>query len=567
MGQKKNVKNKTVNDRGNLFVKRQKKLPVSWSGVIVQIYLAVMLGILPLYFYKNLFDLNNVKYLFFRTATLIMLALLAVELVSNRISMRDGKDLKQMRLNSIWELAKKRMADWSVTDFAVFAYVFAAMLSWLLSEWRAEAWIGDKNWLMGLLSQLLLVGIYFAVSRFCFYREWMFWVMGGSSALVSLIAYLHRFSIDPFGLRNGNFNLLFLGTIGQATLHSAYICVTLSFVTGGYLFFWRGSDRDARLRRSLAALIIFLGFCTAVTQNSDSIYVGLGAVLLFLLWFAMEEGEIWRRYLEVFILAVSAAKFTGILQNIFPDRVLPLDTLSFVVTKGKGGWLVLAAIVLVYVLTCQIRKMVGGRTLFFQTEKLVCFFHRLRMVVYLLLAMSAAGLLIFIGLATTGKISIGEGILQQTGYLVFDKSWGSSRGFIWILSASVFFEYSLLRKLFGCGPDMLGNYLTSYHGETIREWWGNTRVTNAHNEWLNAVIDYGIIGGITYITIFASAIVRMIRNRESHPYLLAAAGCVLGYVTHNLFCYQQAVCTPLIFIVIGLAEGMIRMGANKGRNI
>ena len=32
----------------------------------------------------------------------------------------------------------------------------------------------------------------------------------------------------------------------------------------------------------------------------------------------------------------------------------------------------------------------------------------------------------------------------------------------------------------------------------------------------------------------------------------AAAVCIFSYIIHNLFCYQQVMCTPVIFILIGM---------------
>ena len=66
------------------------------------------------------------------------------------------------------------------------------------------------------------------------------------------------------------------------------------------------------------------------------------------------------------------------------------------------------------------------------------------------------------------------------------------------------------------------------------------------------------IGGGAYLSVFVLAIVRMLQNRKESPILLAAAAAVLSYAGHNFFCYQQAVCTPLIFIVIGAAEYLSR---------
>lgn len=545
---------KRQNSRKNI------EFSVDWPEWAVQAYLFMMLGVFPLYFQDGFFNLGDAKYDFFRTVTLLLLAVLAVELTVIgilKVCCSDRRMEVWFRSVFSWGGLKKGLKRLSVTDMGVLAYLGFALLSWLLSENRAEAWIGAPHWYMGLLSQLLLAGIYFAVSRFCPYREWMLWVMAGSGGLVFLTAYLHRFSVDPFRLRDGNFELGYLGPIGNANFHSTYVCILLSVMMGVYVTLWREWTKGARLRRGMAAAVIFLGFCTAVTQNSDSIYPGLGITFLFLLWFALEDGFVWKRYVELWLLAVSAARVTGILQNAFPQKVPLLNALSLAVTKGRGGWLVLAAVLLVYGGTClALRKGVKPGTVF--SDAVI----RLRGFFFTLLAAGAVCMLILMGLSVTGVFPrAGSGWQERLSALIW--RWDNGRRTIWTLCAGAFGAYPLFRKLLGCGPDLLGFHLETYHRELVQAVWGEAILRNAHNEWLNGVMNYGILGGGAYLFVFAAAAFRCVKHRNRQPVLLAAAAAILAYMGHDFFCFQQTVCAPLIFIVIGMAEGLMRKNLYK----
>ncbi len=548
---------------------------------IVQVLLAALLGIFPLYYQNKYYNMGDAKYQFFKTVTFILLIVLAALLATDKL-ITPPKDWKKPKL--------------SFLDSAVLAYTAAAILSWIFSPFKSEAWIGSHEWYMGLLSQLLFVGIYFAVSRFCTRKKWPLWIMGASAAVVFLIAYLHRFKIDPLGLYENisdHYQVLFLGTIGQATWYSSYIAVVLPVIMGIYI-------QDETLPRILTGCLLFLGFCSAVTQNSDSIYVGLGLAFLFLLWFAMVNPYIWKQYLELCLIALSAAKFTGILQAAFPERVPELEPLSLMITKGKGGWPVFVAIAGVYALTLYLhyRLKQTARISSSSKEQTVAedkkhtsvtqdsvpqtaslpvtyagslppilsykFFRRLRAILFALLGIGMLLVPIVMWLVSTGRISGSSGILGSTGYLNFaDKSWGSGRGQTWSYCVRIFSEYPPLMKLFGCGPDSLTFYSEAYHAAEIQAMWNGLKLTNAHNEWLTALINYGLIGAAAYLSVFILATIRMLKNRKESPILLAAAAAVLSYAGHNFFCYQQAVCTPLIFIVIGAAEYLCRNPKQK----
>lgn len=513
-----------------------------WSDMIIYSYLLMMLGVFPLYYQNNYYNIGDAKYRFFRLVTLIMLIYLIVTQIGVRLIERK-KEHSRIKF--------------SIMDYAVLAYGAATIWSWVLSPYKTEAWIGSGEWYMGLFSQLLFIGIYFAMSRYGTEERWPLWVMGVSGAIVFLVAYLHRFNIDPLGMYKGvadNQKIGFLGLIGQSSWYSSYICVVLPVMMGIYVtVHWKNTTTD-RCKHILLGVFLFLGFCSAVTQNTDSIYLGIGLAFLFFLWFALEDMKIWKRLIEMGILAVAAAKFTGVLQMKFPEKVIPLDPLSFMVTKSKAGWLVLIAGILVYGLTCLLERRYAGKEL----QKLQRWIRLARLIFYILVIAAILSLPLMVWLVTTGRKTAETGILQESGYLVFDWNWGNGRGRTWSYCMRVFLEFSPLRKLFGCGPDSLAFYTAVHHAEEVQGMWGGLILTNAHNEWLTALVDYGIVGAVCYIGVFITAWVRSIQYQKARPALLAAGAVILAYVGHNFFCYQQVICTPFIFIVMGISEYLIR---------
>ena len=515
---------------------------MKWQEWMVWAYLMIMLGIFPLYYRNGYFDMGDSKYLFFRRATLGILVALVVVWPLNVLA-GEKKEWKWPHL--------------SVTDWAVLVYGIAVLVSWCFSPFRSSAWLGSVGWHMGLLSQLLFVAIYFIVSRFGTEQKAPLWAMGIGGSLTFLIAYLHRFQIDPLGLYKelqgyGGISS-FLGTIGNANWYSSFICVILPVMAGVYMTACWGSTVLERWERVLSGVFIFLGFCGAVTQNSDSVYAGLGLAFLFFLWYAMENLNSWKRFLEIGLLATGAAKVTGILQTLFPERVSKLGILSLTITKGKIGWLILALLAAAYAVTCQAEREMEPM----QLERLQRLAYWFRAVLYGLLALGAVALLVLMWMATTGKFSVDSGIWNQTGYLVFNEQWGSGRGRIWRYCAGIFSEFPLYMKVFGCGPDALSFYSAAYHADEVMAMWGENILTNAHNEWLTALINFGVVGGAAYISIFAASLIRTVKNEKNRPVLMAAGAAVLAYAGNNFFCFQQVVSTPLIFIVIGTSEYLI----------
>ena len=507
--------------------------------IIIQIYLFLMLGIFPLYYQDRYFNMGDAKYEFFKFATIALFIAMGLWLLFEKLQ-TIGKNKKDRKVFNI-----------SVQDWTVLIFWGVALISWTISPYRKEAWIGSHEWYMGLLSQLLFVGVYFAISRNFGKTQWNLWILGISSAIVFVISYLHRFRIDPLGMYEGvaeKYWLTFLGTIGNANWYSSYICVILPIMTGVYIFYEKKTSVMARVIHLLNAGFIFLGFATTVTQNSDSAYIGLALGMLFLLWFALENPDFLGNFVEVLLLGLIAAKVTGCLQNRFPEHAMELSEISTEITQGKLTWYALGIVFLLYVIVIVWKKK-GGAGL--------SVIKKVRNVFYIVLGIMILVIPILMWLVSTGKITLETGLLSRTGYLVFDDKWGTNRGKIWKYAVQIFKEYPLSMKLFGCGPDALMYYTNEFHQAKAMSFGRNEILTNVHNEWLNMLINYGLFGAVTYLSIFITCVVRVIKNWRSKPILLAFGASVLAYMGHNFFCFQQVVCTSLIFIVFAIVESEI----------
>ena len=157
---------------------------------------------------------------------------------------------------------------------------------------------------------------------------------------------------------------------------------------------------------------------------------------------------------------------------------------------------------------------------------------------------------------TRGELPSSMAKLYESQYLNFNNKWGNQRGFTWSYSAKMFAEYPIKEKLIGIGPDAYASYTYLHYADEVSVVWGSSVLTNAHNEWFNIMINEGILGLIAYGGIFLSAAVSFIKNRSKEIMLMAVAICILSYAFHNMYCYQQVMCTPVIFILIGIGASV-----------
>lgn len=505
---------------------------------ITATYVFLMLTIYPLYYQDKYYNMGDAKWDFFRYVTWVSLGILiTLFCVYMGILVSKGK---------ISEYIEK--IQMSVLDWFVLAYMIAVLISVILSPYKDSIIWGYDGWYMGLIAQGCFVLIYFFVSRYWRYDQSAIIIYLSAAMIVFLLAILMRFNIDPMEMYvdlNEEYKLLFLTTIGQATWYSSYMCIIFPL---GMFAFWHYDKKWARI---FSGIFTSLGFMTMVTQNSDSAFISFGVILIVMFWISLDSNKRFERFLEVLLLGLASYRVMGIFQLLFPEQAVDLDTLPTFTCQSPIMLILLVLVAAVYV---------GFRFLEKKNEQFdVSKFKAVRVAVLGLVLAGLVAAVVYIYLNTTGKLP--ENMRSTNNYLVFDEFWGNNRGSSWIITVKTFFESDILRKLFGAGPDGFASSAYKYFGTELAAKWGeNTILTCAHNEWLTAIINVGLVGGIAYLGIFIAGAKRFFEKSKEYPELIAIAIAVLSYMGHNFFCYQQIICTPTIFILIGAGECIIRNG-------
>ena len=118
----------------------------------------------------------------------------------------------------------------------------------------------------------------------------------------------------------------------------------------------------------------------------------------------------------------------------------------------------------------------------------------------------------------------------------------------------------MLHKLFGIGPDSVSAYLYTIPeiSDILFNIFRDLKLTNAHNEYLNSLLCYGIVGITAWLSVLIGGIVYFYKKAKENPLMLGFALCIVGYACHNIFCYQQVCCTPFLFIALGIGESLTK---------
>lgn len=508
---------------------------------LVALYVFFMFAIYPLYYENKYYNMGDAKWHFFKWVTLIAMIAMACVFIWYQLHL-----LSVGKIKEYWDLSAT-----SIVDRFVLAYAFLAVISFLLSPYKVDTLFGYDGWYMGLVSQLAFVAIYYFVSRFWRWDELLVTGYLAVSSVVFLLCLLNRFGIDPMEMYvdlEEQYYLQFVSTLGQTTWFSSYM--VLLFPIGLFVFWYSKS----MVKTVAAGVYVFLGAMTMIEQNSDSAFLAYGFIYLVLFMASFKENIRMRRFLESLVLLFAGWKTIGILQVVFSDRVVMVESFMTTLSVGPISWVLLglsAALLILYI------RAMGNEH--FSIETL----GKVRYVVAVITVVIIAAIVVYVVLNTKGVFA-GTPFASDNNYLFFDDRWGNSRGSSWKITVATFLRTEPIRKLFGVGPDGFHNEVYRFFNDELVAQWGQDKVlTCAHNEWMNAIINMGVIGGIAYIGVFISGMIRYSKKSIETPETLAVVMCIAGYMAHNFFCYQQIICTPAIFIIMGAGEMMSRYGKRE----
>ncbi|MDE7247727.1 MAG: O-antigen ligase family protein, partial [Lachnospiraceae bacterium] len=493
----------------------------SAMSYILAVTLSVMCIVVAFYADDGYNQIGNAKFAVYRVTMLIGFSLF---LVLRAVYL----------LLFLWEKPdqKRRL---SITDGCVLAYLLFTTISVVSGGFYEDALWGSFGWNMGWMSQLSFVLIYLALSRFGKYYHAILAAFCGSAFVVFVIAILHRMLIDPIGFYEGlqGYQMAqFLSTMGQATWYASYLIVALPVGVAVFLF------AEKTLWWFLGGVYTAVGFASLVTQNSDSAYFAMTGFMLVFFWVCVERRETLNRFVEVCTLFFAAGKVMHFLMKVHPNPDLEYDFITALVLDGMVTWVLLGVCLLLSLF------LYGRRNRSYSVEVML----RVRQMVVLFVVAALVIIAGLIVLQSSGLLPGGIGeTLSAISYFNWGSEWGNGRGRIWSFAIRVFAGESIGHKLFGIGPDCLSSYTAAVHREEVSLLWGEKLLTNAHNEWLNTLINTGIFGATVYIGIFVSAVGRFLRVRQDYL-LVGASASAVSYMAYNFFCYQQVCCTPFVFL-------------------
>lgn len=432
----------------------------------------------------------------------------------------------------------------SVSDFFALGFLVTAVISWLCNGNKKEQFFGTYGRNMGLLAVICCVLLYLTVRATLQFKQYIINGILATGMVVCCLGVINHLGFDPLSAYVGfEADTKFLSTLGNRNTLAAYIALLLPF---GMTLFMVSKQWKSKIYYGIFCFIGFLGMTAA---DSDSAYLVTGIMFLVSLLLAKEAEEgfylitLAAIYSVSELLFVLLRKIRGTESCLYLHGGLPEMLLDVRIN------LVLLVITLILLLT--------GYMLWKQKKDIKVFWKWFRIVILSVTAVLAAGLMIFViyvNVAWT-KHEAKEQLGALYSYLYFSNAWGTKRLRIWRAALQIYERMPIIKKLIGVGP--AGFYFASQTylpAEELAVFTKQGQLIDAHNEYLQYLVTYGIAGAILFIGFLFTTVRYLFKVGKEKPYVLAFAMSGVGFLVQAVVNNAHIYIDPLAVVL--LAMGM-----------
>lgn len=506
---------------------------------IICIYLVLMLAAFPFYNEAGYDHIGTDKSTFFCRLGVSTGKILVIPLVLCLIA----ESVIFIRQHFVRQNQKSHIKI-SPTDIFALVYCAALFLSYVCTDYKEEALWGERGWYMGLLPQLILICIYFLVSRFWTPRKWIFYIVLPASGAVFVMGCMNRFGIYSFGLEFVNTG--YISTIGNQNWYCGY---AVSVVFAGVVLLWLG-ERTKTWQRALLMIYTFAGYLSLVLQGSDSGLAALAVVMLVMFFLSAGEADRMLVFWQEMALLWGGCLMLFLFRLLVPNGINFIGKFAEIFISGPVSIVMTAVSVFALVLVWTDRRKGKYRGKMFRILAKTAVFG------------SAGAVLGVLLLAAVNTLCPGIlGRLSENILFTFNTAWGSNRGATWSAGWKCFAAQDALHKLAGVGPDCMWSYINSEASPEIyayvKELFSGQRLTNAHNEWLTILVDTGILGLVGYGGMMVCGMRELMKKGKENPIAAACGFCLLAYTVNNIFSFQQSMGVGTVFVMFGMGKAFL----------
>lgn len=497
-----------------------------YTVMCTDMYLLWILIVFPLYYADGYFHLPEKKAIFWTVSTLVYVVACLVGAVIMAFSMRENWSMENFKKNV------------SMTDIFMFGFLISNLIALAISNDPMGSWVGANARYYGARVLVLVCVVYFFVSRYAWINQVYIvaLLIGGNG--VCLLATFDYFGMDVLGINKQMQQwdwLIFISTIGNANTCASYVCMAL---TGAMVYFCVAKGLKLKI---FAGLSIMNCAAALVTARSDSAFVGIAVIILFIAVLAFVSKIDLKNFVLMVALLDAGLLVFFLLRKHFVEYLI-LESFDSGLPKVLNQPVWLGIVLLIFILVYAVAQYCTQRQIKISKNKKIG------------LGVTGGILIVVFAMSFANKFDIVS--LFKDGLGISEGTITGSRSYIYQRTLQAYGKLPLQNKIFGCGQATLSQVLSKYFGDELAT--AGISINSAHNHILDYLITVGIFGVVCYLGIVICSVKHVFQTIKENKFALVFGGIAIAYFAQGVFNIEQAITTPVFWLVVACCEAMYR---------
>lgn len=397
------------------------------------------------------------------------------------------------------------------SDYFMILFGISVWIASSMCKDKKVAFWGEEGWHTGLIFYLLICFMYLMISEAEINLQKLLGPILLTAFVINVIGILDRFSVYVLPLKQRD--PAYLSTMGNINWFCGYLSVLLPLGCGLFVM--------TKKKTVLLGIYAFVGFLLCLSQGGASVFIILLAMFSGLLLLSFSENQKLMKIEILIYLFCLAAQILRFIRYLFPEAYnYETDNVCDLLTSTGTTVYLAAAVFIIFSLWKRIKLE--------RIKKILIYFAVL-----------------------SGIIGVAYTFLRG-----FDDAWGNGRGFIWKFSLKLWLSEPFSNKLWGVGPD---GYRSYAYGQSelipmLRGYFGNDVLSNAHNELLTMLIQFGIFGIAVFCGFFVSYLLELRELDDTDGLKSVILICISSYLMHNMVSFTHVLNLPFLILLMALCR-------------
>ncbi len=531
------------NTRTNNIDETFKSIATGISGVAI----VVLLVVFPLYTHDMYFDILTARYLFFKVVVIVYLSLMAI-LGLLYLTIKSYSADGMTAFERFVEVMKpKNLRKHIIATDVFFIIMIIGMCIGTLNAGRymPESFFGYSGRYQGLECWILYLVLYVLVSR-TFKMERIYLDLALiCGTCVCLWGITDFFQMDIFGFFvrvQESQKVQFTSSIGNLNTYTNYTAMIFAIASAIFMV------EKNPIRTIFYGFVSLISCVASMLGLSDNTVLSFAGFFIFAPFFLIRDN---RSVVRFFYLAgifffsmflMYSAYFFGTelswVQSIF--KTLSYTSLRFLFIP----FMIIGVLLNFYYIKSS--KIELSKNSISKMDENTPKFTNILWGIFVIISFVFV-VYIFVDV---NVLKSHDELWKSTGFyneILFNDDWGTHRGHNWRIAFTNFFNFSNLQRIFGYGAD---TYLVvterSFHEEMATKY--GELYDSAHNEYINYLICQGIVGLVSYLGIFISALRYGFKIRKENKYAAIFSLSVIAYMFQAIINIAIPITTPVFFV-------------------